>query len=154
MDWDQVINNPFLQNLPFKIELNKFGQILLSPASNRHGIIQADLSFELRRRKRSGRVISECSIQTSDGVKVADVAWASDAFIDEYGEQTPYLKAPEICVEIVSPSNSRPEIEHKVELYLARGALEVWVVREDKKITFYTHSGVIKKSKLIPNISL
>ena len=28
MEWQQVINNPLLQNLPFKIELNKWGKIL------------------------------------------------------------------------------------------------------------------------------
>lgn len=37
----------------------------------------------------------ECSIQTSDSVKVADVAWASDAFIEYHGYETPYLRAPE-----------------------------------------------------------
>ncbi len=57
-----------------------------------------------------GKIIMECSIDTADGVKVADVAWASDEFILENGYQTPYLKAPEICVEIVSPSNTDKEM--------------------------------------------
>ncbi|MDX2031525.1 MAG: Uma2 family endonuclease [Blastocatellia bacterium] len=126
MTWDEVINNPYLKDLPFKIELNRYGQILMSPASNKHGIIQSDSAYEIRRRKKSGTVITECSIDTSDGVKVADVAWASDEFIAEYGEATPYPKAPEICVEVISPFNSKQEIENKVELYLAKGALEVW----------------------------
>ena len=52
-----------------------------------------------------GEVIAECSIQTSEGVKVADIAWASTEFINEFAYKTPYPKAPEICVEIVSPSN-------------------------------------------------
>jgi Uma2 family endonuclease len=87
-------------------------------------------------------------------VKVADVAWASDEFIAEFGEVTPYPKAPEVCVEVVSPSNSKSEIEHKVELYLSKGALEVWVVNSNKEITFYTYTGQIPKSKLIPKIKL
>lgn len=33
MRWSEVIDNPVLQNLPFKIELNRFGNILMSPAS-------------------------------------------------------------------------------------------------------------------------
>lgn len=99
-------------------------------------------------------MIFSCSTATSDGVKVADVAWASDEFIAEFGDATPYPKAPEICVEIVSPSNSKQEIEHKVELYLAKGALEVWVVDSKKQITFYTHAGQIPKSKLVPKIKL
>jgi len=154
MSWSEILNNPLLQNLPFKIETNRFGQILMSPASNKHGMIQSDVDYEVRRRKRNGRTITECSIDTSDGVKVADVAWASDAFIEEFGEITPYPKAPEICVEVVSPSNSKQEIDHKVELYLAKGALEVWVVNSNKEITFYTHTGKIPKSKLVPKIKL
>ncbi len=154
MTWDEVINDPLLQNLPFKIELNKYGQILMSPASNRHGIIQSRASHKLQVHQKKGTVITECSIETSDGVKVADVAWASDEFITEFGETTPYPKAPEICIEIVSPSNTKEEIKHKVELYLAKGAMEVWVVNQKKEITIFTHTGEIKKSNFIPKIKL
>ena len=154
MTWDEVINSPYLHDLPFKIELNKFGQILMSPASNKHGIIQSQIGYEIYRYKKSGTVITECSIQTSDGVKVADVAWASDEFMSKYGETTPYPQAPEICVEVVSPSNSKAEMEHKIELYLAKGALEVWLVRDHKDITFYGYTGQLKKSKLVPKLKL
>lgn len=74
MDWASVIANPYLQNLPFKIELNKWGKILMSPASNHHGILQSEAVYYLRRKFSAGRVIAECSIKTDDGVKVADVA--------------------------------------------------------------------------------
>lgn len=154
MTWEEIINSPYLRNLPFKIETNKFGQILMSPASNKHGNIQFKAGREIDRKKKSGEVINECSIQTSDGVKVADVAWASDEFIAEHGMVTPFQTAPEICVEVVSPSNSKAEIENKVELYLERGAQEVWVVASEKEVTVYGHSGKLKKSKFIPNIKL
>jgi Uma2 family endonuclease len=154
MTWDEIINDPLLQNLPFKIETNKFGQILMSPATNRHGIIQSEVGIKISRRLKGGTIINECSIDTSDGVKVADVAWASDEFIAEYGDVTPYPKAPELCVEITSPSNSKQEIEQKVELYLAKGALEVWVVNQKREVTFYSHAGRMKKSKLIPKFKL
>ncbi|MGE0129956.1 MAG: Uma2 family endonuclease [Blastocatellales bacterium] len=154
MTWDEIINDPLLQNLPFKIETNRFGQILMSPASNRHGIIQSDVGIKISRRVKGGLIINECSIDTSDGVKVADVAWASDEFIAEFGEMTPYPKAPELCIEVTSPSNSKQEIEHKVELYLAKGAWEVWVVNQKREITFYSHTGLLKKSKLIPKFKL
>lgn len=154
MTWDEIINNPFLKDLPFKIETNKYGQILMSPASNLHGSIQFDVGKKIDRKKKNGEVMVECSISTSDGVKVADVVWASDEFIAEYGKVTPYPKAPEICVEVVSPSNTKQEIEYKVELYLAKGALEVWVVSSSKEVTVYTHTGKIPKSKLVPKIKL
>jgi len=154
MTWDEVINNPMLQDLPFKIELNKYGQILMSPASNKHGAIQSKTSHQIQLRQKKGTVFTECSVETSDGVKVADVAWASDEFIAEFGEVTPFPKAPEICIEIVSPSNTKEEINHKVELYLAKGALEVWVVNQKKEIAIFTHTGQIKKSSLVPKIKL
>ncbi|MCX7045090.1 MAG: Uma2 family endonuclease [Candidatus Sumerlaeota bacterium] len=152
MNWQQAINNPFLHDLPFKIELNKFGQVLMSPASNLHGIIQIEISHEIKRRLRRGTVLAECAIKTSDGVKVADVAWASDEFMREYGKETPFKKAPEICVEIISPGNSKKEIEFKTELYLAQGALEVWIITDKRKLSFHCPDGAINESRLTPNI--
>ena len=94
MEWTNVINNPFLKNLPFKIELNKWGKILMSPASNNHGRLQYEVGSLIDKNKGSGKIIMECSIETSDGVKVADVAWASDEFIANYAYKTPYTRAP------------------------------------------------------------
>lgn len=149
MEWAEVINNPFLKDLPFKIELNKWGKILMSPASNRHGILQSEAVYLLRSHLPEGTVITECSIQTSDGVKVADVAWASDAFMARNGDVTPYPEAPEICIEIVSPSNSREEMIQKVELYLAKGAQEVWICTEDGTIEHHEHRGKADTSRLL-----
>lgn len=98
----------------------------MSPASNLHGRIQGYLTSKVLGNLPSGEIITKCSIQTSDGVKVADIAWLSDEFIAEFEYVTPYPKAPEICVEIVSPSNSKIEIQEKVDLYLSKGAVEVW----------------------------
>lgn len=72
MDWASVIDNPLLRNLPFKIELNSFGQILMTPASNKHGRLQSRMVIALDRHQSSGEVIAECSIETEDGVKVAE----------------------------------------------------------------------------------
>ena len=151
MQWSEVIHNPILQNLPFKIELNRFGKILMSPASNHHRRIQTKISYQLTSQIPDGEVITECSIQTTDGVKVADVVWASRHFIETYAYQTPYPKAPEICVEIVSPSNSTQEMEEKINLYLAKGAMEVWLVYNDERIQFFTHTGEIERSAFIPS---
>jgi len=152
--WQEVLSNPYLQNLPYKIELNKFGQILMSPASNRHGMLQNKVAREIENSKKIGVIIIECSILTSEGVRVADIAWLSDEFFVEFGETTPYPKAPEICVEVKSPGNSKAEMEEKIRLYLEKGALEVWIVDESAKVSFYTHTGKIKKSKIAENFKL
>ena len=147
MDWASVINNPFLKDLPFKIELDKWGKILMSPASNSHGSLQFETGARIRDAKQGkGKVITECSIHTSQGVKVADVAWASDSFIERFGFDTPYKRAPEICAEVVSSSNSQGEIDEKIELYLSKGAHEVWIVSEDGSTRYYTYEGEIEES--------
>ncbi|QEP42789.1 Uma2 family endonuclease [Ectothiorhodospiraceae bacterium BW-2] len=147
MEWAAVINNPLLKNLPFKIELNKWGQILMSPASNSHGNLQYKTGSRIEPEKRGkGEIITEFSVQTSQGVKVADVAWVSDEFIEKYDFETPYSCAPEICVEIVSPSNPKEEIEEKIELYLAKEAREIWIVSDDGNTRYYSYKGELSQS--------
>ena len=148
MTWQDVLEHPSLQDLPFKIELNEWGQIVMSPASNRHGNLQAELALLLNQSLPEGRIFTECSVDTPRGVKVADVAWASEAFIEKYGYETPYPKAPEICVEIRSPSNTTAEMDEKIVLYLAKGAREVWICDLEGRLTFHGHEGVLEKSDL------
>ena len=154
MEWSEVIENPLFENLPFKIELNRFGQILMSPASNSHGNMEYRAGRALEQSCPPGEIIIECSIQTSDGVKVADVAWASTEFINKYGYSTPYLQAPEICVEILSPSNSDEEMRIKTGLYLACGAQEVWLINTQGKLRFFSHSGELSSSARAGTIRL
>ncbi|MEI6707880.1 MAG: Uma2 family endonuclease [Methylococcales bacterium] len=146
MLWSEVITNPYLKDLPFKIELNRYGKIEMSPASNKHGRLQVYLSILLERQLKKGVALTECSIQTCEGVKVADVAWCSDDFIKQHGYETPYTHAPEICVEIVSPSNSKEEMANKVCWYLQAGAVEVWVAWEQGEIDYYNASGKLAQS--------
>ena len=146
MQWSEVIASPYLQDLPFKIELNRYGKIEMSPASNQHGRSQIQLALLLERKLKKGIALAECSIATSEGVKVADVAWCSNAFIKQHGYKTPYSFAPEICVEIVSPPNSKEEMLNKVKLYLEAGAQEVWIYWEDKRIEFYNGIGQLTQS--------
>ncbi len=154
MKWQELIENPFFRDMPYKIELNKFGQILMSPASNRHGILQNRVGSKISAKRNGGEIVNRCSVSTSEGVRVADVVWLSDEFYAEFGERTPFPKAPEICVEIKSPGNSKAEMEEKIRLYLEKGALEVWIVDDSAKINFYTHTGKMKTSKLAPSVKL
>lgn len=149
MKWQEVIEHPSLKDLPFKIELNENGKIIMSPASNRQGRLQVKLSLLLAKYASDGELYLECSIDTRKGVKVADVAWSSPEFFAEYGEMTPLPVAPEICVEIVSPSNSQREMMEKIDLYLAKGAQEVWLCDDDGNLTIHTTKGQTESSHLI-----
>jgi Uma2 family endonuclease len=134
MTWADVMANPFLKDLPFKIELNRWGRMEMSPASNQHGMAQSDISAELRSRP-GGRVIVECSIQTTDGVRVADVGWISNERLARIGENTPFTEAPELCVEIMALSNSWASMQMKAGLYFLAGASEVWIQSLDGQRT-------------------
>src|SRR5262245_19478598 len=137
MTWAEVLNDPCLQDLPYKIELDEFGNIIMSPASNPHARKQGNIAGLLRLQLNSGEVLGECSIQTSKGVKCPDVAWGSDSFLKKYGSLTPFPVAPEICVEILSPSNSTAQIAAKRDLYFAKGAREVWTCDRLAVVRFY-----------------
>lgn len=85
----------------------------------------------------NGRVITECPISTADGVKAADVAWASPAQMNQLGRRVCFPQAPEICVEVISPSNTEAEIQEKTALYFDAGAKEVWTCAESGAMSFF-----------------
>ncbi|OUD15362.1 Uma2 family endonuclease [Thioflexithrix psekupsensis] len=126
-------------------------EVIEYPSSNYHGRLQMQIGQKLAHYLPHGEVIAECSIQTDDNVKVADLVWASNAFIQDYAYKTLYPKAPEICIEIILPSNSQQEMQQKIKLYLDRGALEVWIIHEDKTIDIYSSHGKIERSQLVAN---
>jgi Uma2 family endonuclease len=154
MEWSDVIHNPLFENLPFKIELNRFGQILMTPLVNGHGNMVYHVARALEQGCPQGEIIIECATQTTDGIKVADVAWASTAFIAQFGRVTPYPQAPEICVEILSPSSSPEEMRLKIDLYLARGAHEVWLVDAEANIRIFGYPGELPGSRWTETIRL
>ena len=149
--WQAICDNPSFRDLPYQFETNRWGKIVMSPATNRHSRYQGLITRLLDRLLADGEAIPECSIETADGVKVADVAWASADFLRRYGVVNPYPEAPEIIVEILSPSNTLAEMEEKKELYFARGAQEVWLCEEDGLMRFYNNHARLEASALAPD---
>jgi hypothetical protein len=64
-------------------------------------------------------------VSTADGVKAADVAWASKAVLRELGKRECFVTAPEICAEVQSNSDTDALMEEKRCLYFDAGAKEV-----------------------------
>ncbi|MBC7797308.1 MAG: Uma2 family endonuclease [Pyrinomonadaceae bacterium] len=154
MQWSEIISNPALQDLPFKIETNEYGQIIMSAATNKHGRLQSKINNWLETASEDGLAFIECSIETTRGVKVADVIWCSRRFLERNGFETPYQESPEICAEVVSPSDSRREMSEKRKLYFDKGAKEVWICHENGNVTFYNAKGQLEKSEMFPNFPL
>jgi Uma2 family endonuclease len=149
MTWQALCDDPLLRDLPFKFETNRWGKIEMSPATNRHSRYQGLITKLLDRLLPGGEAIPECIIQTTEGVKVADVAWASADFLRRHGVTNPYPEAPEIVVEILSPSNTLAEMEEKKELYFARGAREFWICEESGAMRFYSNHARLESSHLV-----
>jgi Uma2 family endonuclease len=129
--WTELIHDPTLRDLPYKVELNAWGNIEMSPTSFQHSRSQGYVAGELARQLPQGEVLIELAILTDIGVRVPAVAWGSHGYVESQQGSTPATKAPEICVEVLSPSNPDIEISEKTRAYLAAGAEEVWVVTED-----------------------
>jgi Uma2 family endonuclease len=139
--WDEVCHDPSLRDLPYKIELNAWGKVEMSPPSVGHARLQAEIAAQLREQLKDGVALTECPVLTGIGVRVPDVVWASTRFRQRHKGSSPLPRAPEICVEIISPSNVEAEITEKTRAYLAAGAQEVWLVAETGKIRFLDASG-------------
>lgn len=147
MNWQQVCDDPRLQNLPYKIELNEYGKWLISPARVRHSALQGEIEYLLRLHLQNhGKTLPECAIATPKGTKVADVVWVSPQRFKQIKEQIECSVAPEICVEIISASNSAIEMQEKRALYFGAGAEEVWICDENGQMRFYSPEGKLAQS--------
>jgi Uma2 family endonuclease len=63
-------------------------------------------------------------------------------------------RAPEICIEVVSPSNSVKELREKTEAYLTAGAEEVWIVYlQSKRCEFYGRQGLMQRSSYAVDVA-
>jgi Uma2 family endonuclease len=150
MNWQEVCEHPSLQDLPFKIELDEYGRIIMSPVKIYHSILQGEIEFLLRTLLKGGKALPECAIKTSKGTKVAGVAWASLSILDIIKGQTDASIAPEICVEIISTSNTKREMLEKRQLYFEAGAKEVWMCNENGMMSFYNAGQQLICSVLVP----
>ena len=150
LTWAEVCADPSLNDLPYKIELNRFNQLVMSPASARHSRLQGKIIFLLGQLLKSGEAFPELALQTSDNVKAPDVVWAADATLKAHARESTWSSAPELCVEVLSPSNTEEEIDLKRQLYFECGAKEVWVCDWDGAMTFYSPATKLKRSLLCP----
>jgi Uma2 family endonuclease len=139
--WQDVLADKSLRDLPYKIELTQYGKIEMSPpVSLSHSHYQGTLAFLLRMQL-GGESFTELPIITEKGVKVPDVAWGSKEYYQLHKNDIAATSAPEICIEIMSPSNTKREMKSKVNLYLKAGATEVWIMSEAGTIQYFDKNG-------------
>jgi Uma2 family endonuclease len=152
--WRALCDDPLIAALPYKVETNERGQLLMSPARTTHSIQQARIAYLFasiaERKGIAGDAATESAVLTAGGIKVPDVAWLTPE--DRHGSTTETLltAAPAVCVEVLSPSNSAAEIAEKVTLYFAAGAREVWVCEEDGTMRFQVGGAAAQASAMFP----
>ena len=115
--WSEILGDRDLARLPYRIETNAHGQVVMNPPpSGDHSQRQGEIAFQLRTAL-GGKALPECPISTINGVKAADVGWYSDERYASVRGQEVFERAPEICVEVISLSNTVSEMLEKNILY-------------------------------------
>lgn len=138
LTWEEILADRSLRDLPYKIETTRYNKILLSPSSYWRSCCQTEIAMQLLRLLPGGRAPVECAVRTEEGVRVADVAWISKTREAPHKRAAALPISPEICIEILSPSNSREEMLEKMSLYYAKGAQEVWLCDDQGRMEFFT----------------
>jgi Uma2 family endonuclease len=138
--WKEILADPDLAKLPYRIETDQYGRILMSPPpASRHGRRQVKIGSLLLQLLPGGETISECPVSTAGGVRAVDVAWLAPDRAEIGQDPIVFVRAPDICVEILSPSNTASETDEKRTLYFDAGASEVWTCNLDGSITFFVN---------------
>jgi len=151
--WAELLADRDLAKFEGRIETDRHGQIIMSPPpAPTHGSFQSEIAYLLRSLMPNDRTLTECPISTADGVKAADVAWASAARMRQLGSNPCFPRAPEICVEVLSPSNTEAEIHEKLALYFDAGAKEVWGCAQSGAMSFSTARDArpLRSSRICP----
>ena len=113
--WAEIRSGSFVDGSISKIETDREGNVIMSPSAGKdHGDRQAEIIYQLKLLLPVGGVLTECGISTQEGNKTPDISWIS---VHHPQFRQPDVKvlnpAAEICVEVLSPSNSAEEIEPK-----------------------------------------
>ncbi len=126
------------------------GKVVMAPPPGfRHGRVQVQVASKLNDyavSTKRGRVAVETGVVTERGpdtVRGPDISyWSAERLpFDQDPEGYPDA-APDLCVEVLSPSNRRSEMRDKVAEYFGRDVRMVWVVDpEDRTIAVYRSPG-------------
>ena len=118
---------------PNRHELIKGELLTMPPAQTKHGLVVANLTLLLGQHIKAhnlGRVFTETGYKLEsnpDTVLGPDVSFVSRERLsnipDGYQEW-----APDVAVEVLSPSDRRGRVEWKTNLWLSLGAKSVWNV--------------------------
>ena len=116
-----------------RTELDEGELIAMPPAGEDHGYRLTEFASILHdhaKRNRLGRVYSgDTGFRLSPGtVRAPDVAFVRQERLDEIKSKGFAKGAPDLAVEIFSPSDNVRQLMRKVKQYFAAGTHTVWIV--------------------------
>lgn len=119
-----------------RVELVDGRVVQMAPVNVDHGDTSLGFGGEIRRFARAhrlGRTMTETGFilrENPDLVLAPDVAFVSNERIATHpAPRTGYWPvAPNLVVEVMSPDDTRREVEEKLETYFGAGCEEAWVV--------------------------
>ena len=108
----------------------------MAPAGHEHGRVAMNLSWRIAQHVRSGKLGVVFAAETGflikrdpDTVRAPDIAFVAAARASVASGQRGYFPgAPDLAVEVVSPSDSFSDVEEKVFEWLEAGAAAVVVI--------------------------
>jgi Uma2 family endonuclease len=121
--------------------------ITLPPPKSRHSLVASNTFKELLPLEESGlgRVMPEAGYKLSHDPPTwiqPDVSFLRKERVQATAPDGYFLEAPELAVEVVSPSESARTLNRKVKALLAAGARAVWVVYpDDLQVRVYLPDG-------------
>jgi Uma2 family endonuclease len=116
-----------------KYELDEGEIVELTLPSHSHNQIAyriTDLLKTWNRKTKAGRVYpADSPYALGEGtLRAPDVTFVRNERLENFNEERPFAGAPDLAVEVVSPSDRRSQLMKKVNQYLTAGAQEVWLV--------------------------
>jgi Uma2 family endonuclease len=118
----------------YRCELRHGEMIKMAPPKYDHFMIQQILRDLLDKAAAgAGRVFTEAGFRPlPDGeFRIADLAYASNEQWARSRSTQYFLGAPQIVIEVLSPSNTAAEMNDKEKLCLENGCQEFWIVDPD-----------------------
>jgi Uma2 family endonuclease len=114
--------------------------VRMNPTGNVHAYLESSLGFALTlfvRQHRLGRVlVGEVGVYTRrnpDRVRAADIAFITTGRLAGVASKGYLTVAPELIVEIISPTDRWQDVSQKLEEYFDIGVERVWIVEPDRR---------------------
>jgi len=152
--WEALCKDPYYREVAGKVELNEWGEVVGSPPVGKvHGLLAMRLGRMLEDAL-GGRAMVEVGVATAIGVRGPDVLWCTDAWLAAHPENSPLSSAPEICVEIRSPDDSKAMLREKAHAYVESGAIEAWIVfPEEREVEMHGRGGRLAHTSFAVNLA-